>query len=229
MSVWLQTNEPGKPLSEVEMAEAFQCYLESGKNQDGLLSFARIYREANCRQGRPDFIGLKATMNTVNSYSRPLSMTECQVVAFLKRNSPRTYGFLKEKINIDSSRLRRTLSTLCASEIIREISVSAFVLGSAASAFDAELWSFELKLSNAKRAVFQAQQSRAYASKALIIVPPGRESSYFKYEAAIRRWSIGLAVFDATSFCLRWVIKGIASSALSRPHLVYTMSRLREA
>ena len=57
----------------------------------------------------------------------------------------------------------------------------SYILGESSCFLGIEVWAFELKLKDPKRAIFQAQQSRSYAEYSIIVVPPGQERNQGLY------------------------------------------------
>ncbi len=215
--------------SEADMADAFQNLLQSHKGLPEIGSFDGIYREISCRQGRPDFIALRNLSEPGNlSFPRTSGLVGPSILSILKPIAPRTLDFIILHSEFSPGAIRKSLQRLLKTGHIERTESGAYRLGKASSRINIEIWSFELKLNNAKRAVFQAQQNRAFSERAIIVIPPGQERNYEKYHVTMKRWGIGLGTFNpmTKAFCL--IRKGRKSKALSRTHQIYALSQIAD-
>lgn len=213
--------------SEADMANAFQNLLQSHKGLPEIGAFDGIYREISCRQGRPDFIALRnLSEQGTFSFPRVAGLVGPSILSILKPIAPRTLDFIVSHSEFSRDAIRKSLRRLLETEHVEQTESGAYRLGKALSRIHIEIWSFELKLNNAKRAVFQAQQSRAFAERAIIVIPPGQERNYEKYHVTMKRWGIGLGTFNPMTkeFCLPR--KGRKSKALSRTHQIYALAQI---
>jgi len=214
--------------TEKDMADAFLELLRSREGLPDVGPFDGVYREISCRQGRPDFIALRN-----RNGCQPLDLRESHgfvdpaILTILKPTAPRTLSYLTGHSEFSESSLRRSLRQLAASGHVERTETGAYRLGSAVTQLQAELWAFELKLDNPRRALFQAKQSRTYADRTIIVVPPGQERNYRRYSAAMTRWGIGLYVFDVTTSEIRMFRRGRRFRPLSLQHQFYTIARLQ--
>jgi hypothetical protein len=218
----------GFRFSEEAMADAFQQLLSSKNGLPEIGAFDGIYREISCQQGRPDFIALRNNSNhNAPSFPKAVGLVGPSILSNLKPNSPRTLDYIVSHSEFSRDSIRRCLRRFLDSGHVEETDSGSFCLGKSAVGIQSEIWSFELKLDNAKRAVFQAKQSRAFAERAIIVIPPGKEHSYDKYHETLRRWGIGLATFDPMTKDFRFVKKGRKAKAFSRTHQIYALSRIQ--
>jgi len=214
--------------TEKEMADAFLRLLQLPEGLPEIGGFDGIYREVSCHQGRPDFIALRYKKDF-----QGLKLPDCMglvgptILTILKPNAPRTLSFIISRCEFSEISVRRALRQLLASGHVKCTGTGSYQLGDAATQLYAELWAFELKLNNPKRAVFQAQQSRAYANRALIVVPPGQEKHYIRYNTTMTRWGIGVATFDPANGIFRLLRRGRNTRAICPQHQIYALSRIR--
>jgi hypothetical protein len=213
--------------SEEEMAHAFQQLLISENGLPGVGCFYAIYREISCRQGRPDFIALrfKSSSGRRNSINVP-GLVGPAILQKLKPKAPRTFDYLVCKLEFSRESIRKSLRLMIENGYIEKIESGAYRLSAEMNHEKPEIWSFELKLNNTKKAVFQAQQSRAYAERAIIVVPPGQERNYERFRETMKRWHIGLATFNPINGVFRFVRKGRKARALSPTQQFYTLSQM---
>lgn len=213
--------------SEEDMAQAFQRLLLSENGLPSVGVFGAIYREITCQQGRPDFIALRYTSTTgEGEHMNVRGLVAPAILKRLKPAAPRTIDYLVSTLEFGRESIRRSLRQLIERGYVEQLEGGAYRLANVNQIHTPEIWTFELKLSNPKKAVFQAQQSRAYAERAIIVVPPGQEKNYERFRETMQRWHIGLARFDPLTGIFRFVRKGRRSRALSPTQQIYTLSQI---
>jgi hypothetical protein len=213
--------------SEEEMANAFQLLLQSRDGLPGVGIFDAVYREISCRQGRPDFIAVRyLSRSEPNRQLQVPGLVGPSILNLLKPKAPRTLEYLLARVEFTRHSIKKSLRQLIDSGHVERTVRGAYRLGKASEGQNPEIWSIELKLNNPKKAVFQAQQSRAFAERAIIVVPPGQERNYERFMKTMRRWHIGLATFDPMGGRFRFVRKGRKAKALIPAHQVYTLSQI---
>ena len=213
--------------SEEDMAQAFQRLLLSENGLPSVGVFSAIYREISCQQGRPDFIALRYTSSSEEGeYMNVRGLVSPAILQRLKPAAPRTIEYLVSKLEFGRDSIRRSLRQLIERGYVEQLESGTYRLANVNQLQTPEIWTFELKLNNPKKAVFQAQQSRTYAERAIIVVPPGQEKNYRRFEVTMQRWHIGLATFDPLTGGFRFVRKGRKSRAFSPTQQLYTLSRL---
>jgi hypothetical protein len=109
---------------------------------------------------------------------------------------------------------------------IEQIPNGSYILGSAEELLKPEVWAFELKLSDSKRAVFQAQQCKAFAERVIIVVPPSQAKNYNRFRDSMNRWGIGLASFDPHSAIFIILKSPRKTRPFSREHRMYAISQM---
>jgi len=212
--------------SEKEMADAFQDLLQSSEGLPHIGVFDGVYREITCRQGRPDFIAMRSkSVNKAVPLPEKTGFVGSLILSLLKQRSPRTLQYLIEKSEYSEKSVKRSLRQLLASGHIDKTESESYILGAASGQFGVEIWSFELKLNNPKRALFQAQQSCAFAECSIIVVPPDQAINYKRYTEAIKRWGIGIATFDPFTHSFSMSKRPRKSRAFSLHHKIYAIAQ----
>ncbi len=216
--------------TEEEMGDAFLSILQSSNGLPEVGAFDAVYREISCRQGKPDFIALRCLSRTEPSIRiRVPGLVGPSILNLLKPNAPRTREYLDTHLEFSRDSIGKSLRKLIDLDYVEQTDSGAYRLGSTSKGDRPEIWSFELKLNNPKKAVFQAQQSRAFAERAIIVVPPGQERNYVRFQQTMRRWNVGLATFDPITGTFRFVRKGRKANALSQTHQIYALSQVHGA
>ncbi|MBN1576220.1 MAG: hypothetical protein JW913_06710 [Chitinispirillaceae bacterium] len=209
------------------MAQAFERLLLSDNGLPEVGSFDAIYREISCRQGRPDFIALryKSSSNQRKNIHVP-GFVGPAILQNLKHKAPRTFDYLTSRSGFGRESSRKSLRRMIENGYIEQLENGAYRLAIDMNHEKPEIWTFELKLNNTKKAVFQAQQSRAYAERAIIVVPPGQEKNYERFRETIQRWHVGLATFNPITEVFRFIRKGRKARAFSPTQQIYTLSQM---
>jgi hypothetical protein len=211
------------------MAQAFQRVLLSRNGLPGVGAFSAVYREIVCRQGRPDFIALQYISDTeIGVRMNVPGFVGPAILQTLQPRAPRTLDYLVSKLGFGRDSIRRSLRQLVERGYVQQSESGSYRLTDVTGLPRPEIWTFELKLNNARRAVFQAQQSRSYAERAIIVVPPGQEKNYIRFHMTMQRWHIGLATFDPSTEIFRFVRKGRRVRAFSQTHQLYALTQLSE-
>lgn len=213
------------------MADAFELFLNSGAVASNLTRFSTVAREIDCSRGRPDFLAVKFPNDFQLDFSlRSVGYVGAYILSMLKPISVRTFDYLRSHCTYSESSLKRTLNNLLDLGYVKySESPSCFVLGEKCCFPQYEIWSFELKLSNTKRAIFQAQQSRIFADRSIIVVPPGRERPFFRYQQSLDRFGIGVAVFDPINLVYEILVPPKNKKASCKQDQIYTLMQIGSA
>jgi len=215
--------------SEKEMADAFEQFMRDHRGLPKVGRFTRIFREIDCQQGRPDFIALAGRKPSFLK-GQPISvkLAASLVLSLLHEEAPRTEPYLARSTGLTARSVCTALEQLGAQRYVKRLKTGAYVINSARCLRRPEVVAIELKLKNARRAVFQAQQACAYAQRVLIVVPTSHVGAYKNYETALGRWGIGLATFDVNESKFDMVRMPRLNEPRSRQHRSYAMLQLLE-
>ena len=210
------------------MANAFESFLNSDSAASNITRFTAVVREVNCSRGRPDFLAVKFSDNfQIDSTFQSVGHVGAYILSMLKPIAARTFDYLRSHCVYSELSLKRTLHDLLDLGYIKYAeNTSCFVLGEKCCFPQYEIWSFELKLNNTKRAIFQAQQSRIFADRSIIVVPPGRERPFFEHEHSLGRFGIGVAIFDPLTFVYEIVIRPKNKKAMCKQNQIYTLMQI---
>ena len=213
--------------TESEMADAFQRLLSSPDGLPGIGTFDGIYRDINCRQGRPDFITLRRKGNPIelNTFYHVGLVGSC-ILSLLKPAAPRTLQYLTIEAEYTEASIRKSLAFLEKLGYIERTSKGSYILGSSSVLLKPEVWAFELKLNDSKRAVFQAQQCKAFAEIVIIVVPPNQTKNYNRFRESMTRWGIGLASFDPFTGIFDILKRPRKAKPFSGEHRMYAISQM---
>jgi hypothetical protein len=212
------------------MADGFLALLSSRRGLSGIGPFGAAFREINCLQGRPDFIAFRGKASTTRSMTlESIGLAGAAVLALLKSRSPRSLDYLLRLSGYSPITTRKAVDILETHQFVRETKRGCYVLGRSARPFDWETWAFELKLNDPRRAIFQAKQTKTFADRVIIVVPPSQLRNYNRFSEAIVRWGIGLAGFDPCTQEFYLERKPRKTRPLSRQHRIYAIAQILAA
>lgn len=209
------------------MADSFALFISLNNGLPGIGPISQVFREVDCQQGRPDFIAIPLGRRRFLS-GKPvnLKLAGSLLLSFLHEGAPRTATYLCERSGLAGRTVRNAAAELVALGYAKRTASGAYVANSSRSMRDVQVLAIELKLDRPRRAVFQAQQARAFAQRVLIVVPPSQEGLYERYSVALRRWGIGLATYDPETQAFALCRTPRASKPRSRQHQAYAAFQL---
>lgn len=213
--------------SEKEMGDVFEQFMRDKRGLPKIGRFSKIFREIDCQQGRPDFIALTGRKpNFLKGQPISVKLAGSLVLSMLHEEAPRTETYLARSTGLSKRSVQEALSELHSQRYIKRLQTGAYVINPARCFRSADVLAIELKLKNAKRAIFQAQQACSFAQRVLIVVPPDQINIYSKYDVVLKRWGIGIASFDPNNndFVLTRTPRAILPK--SRQHQAYAMLQL---
>ncbi|MGE0481707.1 MAG: hypothetical protein AB7Q17_14675 [Phycisphaerae bacterium] len=186
--------------TECEMADAFERFVLGKRGLPGVGRVSKLFREVSCQQGRPDFVALMGPKHRfLKGSTVSLKLAGSIVLSLLHEGAGRTSAYLCEHSGLSLRSVQQALSELVRHRYVKCTGSGTYVANPSSSLQTVEVIAIELKLDRPRRAIFQAQQCRAFAQRVLIVVPPSQLGTYRKYKVALRRWGIGIATFDPVS------------------------------
>lgn len=212
------------PYTEDEMGDAFHIRASSKNGLPGIGRFWRIFREVDSWRGRPDFVCLQRDGNEeLPKNTEGLGLVGATILAALNRSTGRTIEDLQLKTGYAASSVKQTVLRLLVSGLIKKDRNERFKLVPGRGLDDLATVAFELKLKNAKRALYQAQQYRCFADRVYVVVPPQLIATFDKYQEAMSLWGIGLASFDPVKKRFRVEVQSAGKRPKTKHQAIYTI------
>ena len=161
------------------------------------------FQESNCSEGRADLVTAKICRTWMNVtkpaqaslYRQP---TCSKILSALKPQAARTESLLVCSIGVSTNTLRYWLNKLVEAELIYERGNRKYVLSPQFYIPKAEILSYEFKLSNWKRALFQATRYRIFSHQVFVVMPPESLAPAIKNLEVFKRFNIGIMSHDAS-------------------------------
>lgn len=220
--------------SESEFADAFQSCLLGSHGLPGLTEFSALYREVICPQGRADFVAVarddRRSSSHSGEYSSSLKLTKSAAIlmSLLKLRSPRTLDYLVLRSGLTRETTRRTLRDLVSADAIRRVTGFSYLLSPTSTRSLEDLWAFELKLHDWRRALFQACQYQAFANSVCIVMPNAAANVLDGRIEAFSSTGVGLVLFDPSDGHSTVVAPPSSSKAASLQHIYYARAQLSQ-
>jgi len=103
------------------------------------------------------------------------------------------------------------------------------VLSAGAALPTVDFWAFEVKINKWKRALFQAMQSKVFAARTVVVLPPDRERVLLANLAKFRNMKVGVMTFDASRQECRVLLAPPRTGGTSRFHYLFTLAQVLKA
>lgn len=159
--------------------------------------------ESTCSDGRADWVwgallstwDRRVSKKTAHLLQQP---TCSRILASLKADSFRSVEFVQRYAGVSTPTFRRYLRALIAAELISEVADGRYVLGPEFKLPSIEICSFEFKLENWRRAIYQSKRYRTFSHRVFVVMPPDSASRLNGSLDVLRRFNIGLLTHDAS-------------------------------
>ena len=208
---------------EFEVLDSFERVLKASLIKE-LPAFERLFREL---QGSADVVCC-AHEKLIGAYVfSKLSSLEhgSLVLSILKYNSGRTKDYIKERTGITDTALNRTLRELKANDFLVKKKNLYFLSKSFVQESD-NIWAFDLKAPNWKRALQQATLYKAFANYVVAVRPSDEEEALQEKLELFAELNVGLLLFDPQSLEYKWLRRPLKDNALSKWQKLFFLGRL---
>ena len=217
--------------SEAEMSEAFEKALKKNMIKS-IPEFSELFSELVCHQGIADFVGIpphsfsfKDLIDDEQKNKFNFLESSSQILSLLKYKSGRTKEYLLIKSSLRENSFNKTVLELEKLGLVIKIE-NLYYLSYNWKLEKSNIWAFELKLSNWKRAIFQAQQYKAFSSYSIIVYPLEKERTIQKNKAFFQKFNIGLLLFSPETFESKWMIHPKKEIPISKGQTLYLLEKI---
>ncbi|QKK09394.1 MAG: hypothetical protein HND58_15330 [Planctomycetota bacterium] len=177
--------------------------------------------------GRVDrmMVSLPSSLRPTKTRSQLLQQeTCCRIIVALRARQPKVLA----QLAVDTGRSRETirfwLSRMTDADLVRVTSTGSYILGPKSDLPDCEIWCFEGKLRDWKRALYQATRYRAFAHRSFVVMPDDLIQPAERQVDRFRLARVGLMSLDADGR-FRMITK--PRSQLPRSPVMFTMAQGR--
>lgn len=185
-------------------------------------------RESTCSSGRADWVwsGYRSSHQLFAEHADLLQQPTCsRILASLKGDSPRRHDYLKASSGVSATTFRRSLLQLISVELVTEVSTRRYVLGPTFRVPTIEICSFEFKLNDWRRALYQAKRYRSFSHRVYVVAPPSTVNRMTTSLDTFRRFGIGIIAHGLDGISKR-VLACRKRSPISRHNFIQAVGML---
>ena len=192
-----------KEYSEMYHADMFEMGLKYKVYTDILPYFENVLREIPCKEGIADFICYKQTnflrknSSIICEINKLVGKSFIPVISVLMRNDKQTIENISLLSGYNTKRLRKIIDILSDFNVLKENKLHQYSLYANWKNFDVDLWAFELKLKNWKRALYQATQYKAFSNNVFTIFPSYKKNLLEKNIHYFKNLNIGCILMNS--------------------------------
>jgi predicted transcriptional regulator len=194
-------------------------------------SLTIIGSEIPCREGISDMVAASCTPNQLEYIKRLASLegldSSTKILSLLKENAPRTFEYLIKKSNYKPETVRLAIRRLSQAGLIKEIDRNRFLKTKSAFLESCLIYSFEVKLSDIKRALFQAMQHKVFADYSYVVFPLEKRNALLKHREVFDRFSIGILLYSEEKDNLVVSQRAKKSTVTNNWSRLYTLGKLK--
>jgi len=220
-------------ISERVLSERFEILIRNESSQLGFPKFNSIHKEVVCLQGVADFVATLGPKLRSFASEKVLGAVDsgldssARILSLLKHSSPRSEDFITKKTGFSQKTVRALIGKMLDKNVIRKTAKGNFLLTSEWNPPPIEMWAFELKISNWKRAIYQAMQYKAFASRVYTVFPKEKEKLLISKLELFRNMKIGVIVFDLQNGNVsKILLKATKEAPSSHLHYLYTVLQM---
>lgn len=216
-------------MTEAEFGSSFEKYIQS--NPLNYFSYDMIYKEVESFQGIPDYLGINMS-RLYNGSEKTLQIpiarwhTISILLAFMKKKQFRTPAYIVKKTGLSQRIVIKELNYLCRLGICEKNNTGSYKFVENFEMPIAHIHSFELKMNNWKRALFQAVRYKTFSEYTSIVMPFEKEQILLKNIDSFKASNIGALLFDAENFQIKILYRAKKNSAISLQHLYYMSGKI---
>ena len=213
-------------LTELEMSNEFHIAIKKSSIK-GIPSFEILYKEVVCQQGIADFVGLTSS-SFVKKY-RFVDFTSNEscslVLSCLKYRAGRSKNYLKKQTDLTDGTLNRIIRDLVVNKYAVEKN-NLYYLAIPNIDVKDNTWAFELKLSNWKRAIFQALQYKAFANYSVVVFPFEKERILKENMESFQELNIGVLLFSIKDHNTKWLYHPKKEKPISKWQTLFLLGKM---
>jgi hypothetical protein len=200
-------SKPGTFRWEDDLRESFRknALPNFWKNRRQSSSVATL-DESTCSDGRADLVSASLPEGTLEGrlgeWCSLITRPTCsRVLACFPRNSVRTERFLLRRLGVSVEGLRRALREMLHAGLLRDLGGGRYRLDDDFVLPNIEITSFEFKLSNWRRALYQATRYRVFSHRVYVVLPAESTRAAAENSNLFAGLNIGLIAHSSDGNC----------------------------
>ena len=215
-------------LTEAMLTSSFEYVIDEVPIATSYPSFSHFTREMDCQQGRLDLVASANKPDALPIASALLAealstRSLAHVVSLLHAEVPRHRDDIINDSILSAPIVRKALRRLEEFELAYQSECNVYYLSTAFPTIEWELWAFEVKLSNWKRALYQALQYQAFAHFSVVVVAEQWAHRIEKHIDAFKVFGVGIFALRNDTKALRPILLPKRQNPRSRFHHYYAL------
>lgn len=216
-------------MKEIELGEFFQNFIRNNVNSK--YKFDMFLREIESFQGIPDYIGVSIRdigecKSFLTNVTEENWYTVSRILSILSKQKGHTVSFIAKKTGISENSLIRDLCILQNRNILEQDRYGNYRLAENFVIPKLSIFSFELKLENWKRALFQAIRYKTFSEFSYVVMPKEKVALLKKNIDFFKQSNIGIAVYDERKDTLETIYRATKNKNISKSHLYYMSGKI---
>lgn len=190
-----------------------------------------IMHEVDCHRGRADVVCAVIRKNNFDfsklellgtSLSQP---AKAKIISWLNKGFSSSEEYLCKVAGLGVKTVRKHLNELLQLRSVQRNTVGDWVLSKEFKLPDIEIWAFEVKLHNWKRAYYQALRYRGFSHYATVVMPSENLRKPTENIDMFHRMNIGLMAIDKRGE-VEYINKPKKKEPTSRRHYLYALGQI---
>lgn len=180
-----------------------------------------LVRESVCSEGRADLVwgrfeGSRSLGELRRHAGLLQNLTSSRILAVLQRGSGQPEEDLLRKVGVSRPVLRKWLQALSEAGLVEKDSGDLYSLADHRRMPKVEICSFELKLKNWQRALYQATRYRSFSQRVFVVMPPCSAELACRHKHLFQKANVGLVSHDISGQS-----RMLVRPKTRRPHAIY--------
>lgn len=159
-------------------------------------------------------------------YSEENWYTVSRILSILSKQKGHTINFIEKKTGISENSLIKDLCFLQNRNIIEQDRYGNYRLAENFVIPELSIFSFELKLENWKRALFQVIRYKTFSEFSYVVMPKEKIALLKKNIDFFEQSNIGIAVYDERKDTLETIYRATKNRNISKSHLYYMSGKI---
>lgn len=201
-------------------------------NNHGLgYRFDMFFEEVESIQGIPDYIGVRIKnvqecRNFLKTFSNENWLNISKILSCLSYKRGYTINYISIKTGISEHLLEKMLSQLVKRKVLNQDDKNKFMINESIIIPQIDFISFELKMENWKRALFQSIRYKTFSDYVYIVMPIEKQKLLEKNSEVFISNNIGVALYDEKLGDMKVMIKPKKNQNKSKMHCDYMSGKI---
>lgn len=216
-------------MKESELGVLFQKFI---CNDHGLgYHFDMLFEEIESMQGIPDYIGVRIKnvqecRNFLNTFSNENWFSISKILSCLSYKRGYTLNHILKKTGIAEHQLEKMLLQLVRKKILNQDDKNKYMINDSTVIPHIDVISFELKMENWKRALFQSIRYKTFSDYVYIVMPIEKQKLLEKNIEIFISNNIGIALYDEKLEALKIMVRPKKNQKKSKMHCDYMSGKI---